>query len=229
MTIGLLLCDHIHESFLHVHGDYPAMYMDFLPDYEFIVYDLTEEQYPGSVSECSVWMVSGSRYSVYDDIIWIHWLKAFVQQIRESDSKYIGICFGHQMMGHALGGIVQKSENGWCVGVHRFDIIDENVKLNNNKRAFNILMMCQDQITSLPENTELLAMSARCPNAMILTGHNMLGIQGHPEYSKDYVEDLMLSRVDRMGADVVNDGVESLQLSVDTETIRSLVIQFIEK
>ncbi len=35
----------------------------------------------------------------------------------------IGVCFGHQIVADALGGVVRKSEKGWGVGRHTYDIV----------------------------------------------------------------------------------------------------------
>jgi hypothetical protein len=37
-----------------------------------------------------------------------------------------GICFGHQLMAQALGGIVRKSDKGWGIGRHVYDIAPDN-------------------------------------------------------------------------------------------------------
>lgn len=227
MTIGLLLCDHVRLPYLHVYGDYPAMFMDFLPDCDFIVYDITHGQYPQSVDECTVWMTSGSVYSVYDDVLWIHWLADFVRRISESQSKFVGVCFGHQMLGHALGGKVEKAKSGWCIGVHSFDIIKTKSWIAPQQDQINVLMMCQDQIVSLPPEAEVLASTDCCPNAIIQIGQNILGIQGHPEFPKEYDEDLMLARIERMGEDLVKKGVESLNHQVHTALLRDWIMNFI--
>ncbi len=37
-----------------------------------------------------------------------------------------GICFGHQLIAQALGGTVRKSEKGWGIGRHVYDVVPGN-------------------------------------------------------------------------------------------------------
>ena len=34
----------------------------------------------------------------------------------------VGVCFGHQLIAQALGGMVRKSEKGWGLGRHVYDV-----------------------------------------------------------------------------------------------------------
>ena len=34
----------------------------------------------------------------------------------------VGICFGHQIIAKALGGVVSKSDKGWGVGIHTYEL-----------------------------------------------------------------------------------------------------------
>jgi len=78
----------------------------------------------------------------------------------------------------------------------------------------NLLMMCQDQVVELPPDTTLLARSPLCPNAMIRVGKNMLGIQGHPEFSVDFEHKLILANARYLEPDQVAVGIKSLEQPV---------------
>jgi len=93
--------------------------------------------------------------------------------------------------------------------------------------SLKVLMMCQDQITVLPENAIQIASSAICPNAMIQVGAHMIGIQGHPEFTAAYDRALMEDRVDIMGADVVSAGINSLVQGADRDLMRQWIGSFL--
>lgn len=231
MKVGLLECDHVREELLHIAGDYlnmfPALFLQVAPDWEFEFYDVCNGQFPESVEECEVYICTGSKSSVYDDEPWIHDLKEFIRQIHESGKVFIGVCFGHQLLGEALGGKVQKSSIGWCVGVHSFDLIKPEEWMSPQTSPFNLLMMCQDQVLHLPPKSVLLAQTADCPNAMFRVGNNMLGIQAHPEFSKNYDKALMEIRVDRIGAEKVAAGVASLKIQTDELVMAEWIRKFV--
>ncbi len=233
MKIGLLECDHVREEFRSIAGDYrnmfPALFLQVAPEWEFVFYDVVNGHFPADVKECDVYMCTGSSFSVYDKEPWILQLKSFVKEIATSNQKFIGICFGHQMMGEALGGVVHKSEVGWCVGLHSFFVIQSEKWMQPFRNAFNLLMMCQDQVIELPENAVLLAESHDCPNAMFRFGNNMLGIQAHPEFPKKYDQALMELRKERIGDSKVAMGIVSLELPMHELTFANWVKNFVDE
>jgi len=216
MKVGLLECDHVRDELRHIAGDYrdmfPALFSDIAPEWEFEFYDVCNSDFPESVEECDVYICTGSKSSVYDHEPWINHLKRFVVEIYKSSKVYIGVCFGHQMLGEALGGRVEKAAVGWSVGVHRFEVLYRENWMQPFTNAFNLLMMCQDQVVDLPPSGTLLAQTADCPIGMFRVGSRMLGIQAHPEFPKAYNQALMELRLDRIGANKVELGIASLEL-----------------
>ena len=68
-------------------------------------------------------MITGSPAGVYDAEPWIDPLMDFIRSAAASDVPQVGICFGHQILAEALGGKVIKSEKGWGVGRHTYDVV----------------------------------------------------------------------------------------------------------
>lgn len=227
MKIGLLLCDHVRDEFMGIQSDYPDMFEALLPDFEFEVFEVCRNQFPDQVNNCEAYLVTGSKYSVYDDIDWINRLKKFVQEIQAAGKIFVGVCFGHQMLAEALGGKVKKSALGWSVGVNSFEMVASQDWMQPNLKQINLLMMCQDQVQQLPPNSRLLAAAAKCPIGMFSVGKRMLGIQAHPEFSKAYDQALMESRVDRMGAETVQSGIQSLKMPVHQSEISQWIANFL--
>jgi GMP synthase-like glutamine amidotransferase len=59
------------------------------------------------------------EYNSFDNDPWIIKLVEFTRKILESQSRIrvLGICFGHQIVGRALGAKVARGEQGWEVSV----------------------------------------------------------------------------------------------------------------
>jgi len=196
--IGVLECDHVDDRYTSIGGDYFDMFERVLPMIDLVRYDVVNGTIPADPGECDGWLATGSRHSVYEDIDWIPRLGAFVRAVHDSDTPFVGICFGHQLLAHFTGGSVEKSESGWNVGAH---------VLNTGER---LLYMHQDQVEIVPRRGRVLASTAHCPNAVIAVGNHMLGIQAHPEFPADYVAALLEVRRERIGHDRVEQALASL-------------------
>ena len=55
-------------------------------------------------------VITGSRRNV---TMWEGWMDDVVELIRETTTPLYGICFGHQIIAHALGGKVERAEEDW--------------------------------------------------------------------------------------------------------------------
>jgi GMP synthase-like glutamine amidotransferase len=232
MKIGLLECDHVREELLPIAGDYremfPALFSAAAPHWEFVFFDVCRGQFPASVNECDVYICTGSKSSVYDADAWINDLKAFIRNLYLANKTYIGVCFGHQLLGESLGGEVRKSETGWCVGVHPFEVMTYEKWMYPALSSLNLLMMCQDQVMKLPPDSILLAQTPDCPYGMFKVGETMLGIQAHPEFTKVYDQALMELRVERIGARKVEMGISSLELPTMEKQLAQWIVNFAE-
>jgi GMP synthase-like glutamine amidotransferase len=225
MKLGLLQCDHTADTVRHIAGDYDGMFARWLPA-EWRVYDLTLGQAPENLDECDAYVATGSKASVYDDEPWIHAFAELTRRIHAANKPFLGVCFGHQMMGHALGGRVAKSPNGWGIGVHSFALETAEPWMDPPAARINVLMSCQDQVLELPPGAHVLGGNAHCPVGLFRVG-NMLGIQGHPEFTPAYAEALLRLRRERIGAEKVDAALATLDAPLHAATLESWARRFL--
>jgi GMP synthase-like glutamine amidotransferase len=233
MKIGLLECDHVLERFRQIAGDYCDMFDELFkrlaPDFTLRPFDVSKGDFPLSLDACDAYLVTGSRFSAYDDVDWIHTLKNFARQIYEANTPFIGICFGHQIMAEALGGKVARAEAGWGVGVRNIEVIKPEAWMRPEKSNCKLQYMHQDQVEQLPENAVVIGRSDHCPVAMFRAGDSMLGIQAHPEFPKAYSEALLIDRVARVGEERVAAARASLQEDTDEPVVTRWIVEFLRE
>jgi len=235
MRIGLLQCDHVADDLITIHGDYQDMFSDLLhaqdQDIEVAIYDLTADNFPIDLSACDGYIITGSQFSAYDDIPWIHKTKKLIINLYQAEVPTIGICFGHQLIAEALGGKVEKAtDKGWGVGLQKWDIKTTYDWMGNTSLdTFSLRASHQDQVVKLPTDSTLYAGSDFCPIAGFQAGKHILTMQGHPEFSKEYANALMKKRVDRIGKDVVKAAQQSLKKEADSHDVGAWMVDFIKQ
>ena len=233
MKIGILQCDDVTETLQAKHGNYPLMFTRLLeridPQLVFTVFRVIDGDYPDSVDDCDAYITTGSRCGVNDDEDWVIQFAHFVAKLYASKKKLIGICFGHQMMVKALGGKVVKSDKGWGIGVAVSRIIERKSWMDESVAEISLIVSHQDQVVELPAHTDVIAASDFCPFYMIQISDHFLGIQGHPEFSKTFSQDLMNARRDRIPHQRIDTGEASLVYPIDDTLITRWLVNFLHQ
>jgi GMP synthase-like glutamine amidotransferase len=231
MRIGVLECDHVDEKYIAIDGDYLDMFRRLLepaaPGAELVGYDVVDGKLPASPLECDAWLITGSRYSVYDGHAWIAALSAFVREVHDAGTPLVGVCFGHQLLAHALGGRTERASSGWGVGAHRIEVPDAEEWMEPAAPTASLLFMHQDQVIEPPPGATVLARTEHCPVAMLQLGSSMLGMQAHPEFSAAYVDALLVARRERIGPERTDAARRSLDGTTDTELFAGWIARFL--
>ncbi|KAK9942965.1 hypothetical protein M0R45_008599 [Rubus argutus] len=147
--------------------------------------------------------------------------------------KVLGICFGHQILSRALGGKSGRAITGWDIGIR-------TVHLSSSSKAFSSLKIPallsiyeihRDEVWELPPKAELIAWSEKTGVEMFKYGDHIMGIQGHPEYTKDILLNLIdhLVKLDY----ILESETEELKAKVlarepDREVWRRLCLNFLK-
>lgn len=189
MKIGILQTGRAPEKLRPAHGDYQKMSQDLLGLHSDFVhhYAVQDGEIPLSVTDCDAWFITGSRHGVYESHEWIPPLEDFIRSAKAENRKMVGVCFGHQIMAQALGGSVEKFEGGFSVGAVRYNLID----ISNKGKQETLYAYHQDQVVKPPNDAVVIMTSDFCENAGLAYGDWGLSYQPHPEFSREYMEDLI--------------------------------------
>lgn len=199
MKIGVLQCGLVHEKLTPEHGEYDVIFERWLGadagDMTFQGYVVEHGETPDDPRAADAWILSGSKYGVYEDHDWIEPLKAFIRKCAAARVPMIGVCFGHQIMAEALGGRAEKSAKGWGLGRSEYDVAARPGWMKDAPDRIAINAVHQDQVTVQPPETTVLARSPFCEYAALAYGDPeapwAISIQPHPEFSDRFVEQLI--------------------------------------
>lgn len=194
-----------------------------------VLYNLWDGEMPESINECDAWLITGSKHSAYEELPWIVALREFVQEVYDKHITLVGICFGHQLIAHALGGVVEPSERGWGLGLHQYTIVNPPPWLAEAPKHFRIQSFHQDQITALPPSGQVIGESDFCPVAALVYGNSRtLSFQGHPEFNAQYVRALLDQRDQNHPNDpTVQAAYSSIDGPHDRESVMKWIADFI--
>ena len=150
-----------------------------------------------SLDDHDAFIVTGSKYSVYEPVEWISDLKEYVNSIIISNKPLLGICFGHQVIASCLGGIVEKNPKGWELGSYNLTLTE----LGKISPLFNgisnldvVYESHQDVVSTLPDSVVELAYTKKSTQSFSFR-NNIYGVQFHPEFSYEVTRQLMNLRL----------------------------------
>ncbi|MEM7541579.1 MAG: GMP synthase [Pseudomonadota bacterium] len=228
LKLGFLLCDHIMPALEAEFPDYPEMFAAAFArvtdQIEWHVFDVTNGELPLNPAHFDAYLISGSRCSVYDPEPWIASLEVFVRSIVEARKRAVGLCFGHQLIAQALGGKVKKAASGWGIGVLEYQTLSESALLPD-AGSFVVPACHQDQVVSLPDNSERVARADYCENFVIHYSPDVIGIQGHPEFEPEFIGGLLRWR--EFPAAAAEVAKKSLTRANDNLVLRKRIFDFL--
>jgi GMP synthase (glutamine-hydrolysing) len=165
---------------------------------------------PASLSDCDIWVITGSPASVNDDLDWIRTTEGIIRDAVTTETPLLGICFGHQLVARALGGRVERAAGGWGVGAQTYETVAPIEWFPEGRSSVTFLALHQDQVVEPPPDAVVWSTSDYCPVAGMTIGERAWTVQGHPEFDVDIGRTLYTSRRELLGSDAVAVAVASL-------------------
>lgn len=195
MKIGILETGRTPAAMIDTFGSYADMLTVILgkadPSLSFEVVAVMDNAPLPAPDSCDGWLITGSRSGVYEGLEWMAPLEEFLRQTMAAGIPIVGICFGHQILAKAMGARVEKSDRGWGVGPHRYDMTEKAPWMEGFKDRIVINAIHQDQVLEVPDGARVIASSEFCPIAALAYGDQAITFQPHPEFSVAYEQALL--------------------------------------
>lgn len=180
------------------------------------------------VTDAKAFIITGSSSSVTERAPWMLRTEEFIRQLHEARVPLLGICFGHQMIGQALGGLVAKNPSGREIGT--VDVTQTNDAddplLAGLPPTFTANHSHVDSVVTLPPGARRLGSTALEPNAMFAVSATTKCVQFHPEFDGDAMRGYIEARahlIDAEGLDAKAILARAVDAPHGAETLRNFL------
>jgi len=170
------------------HGDFPAWFQRGLGlhrDGVDIVRADAGEVLPDARSYAGA-IVTGSPSMVSERLAWSEATAGWLRQSIAAGLPILGVCYGHQLLAHALGGRVDYHANGREIGtiaIERLPTAADDALMNVAPAQFRAHVSHRQSVLELPSGAVVLAGSAHDPHHAVRYAPRVWGLQFHPEFS----------------------------------------------
>lgn len=172
-------------------------------------------------------VITGSAAGVYDDLFWLDPLRAFIRNAYGQRTPMLGVCFGHQIMADALGGDVRKSDKGWGLGRHSYEVVSKPAFMRTAPAVLSVACSHQEQVIVPPVEAEVILKSDFTPNAGLAYRNGAaLSFQPHPEFADDYTVALAELRRGKAPDALVDKAVASIATASHSKDVTGYIGQF---
>ena len=130
-------------------------------------------------------VITGSHDMVTDRLAWSERTASWLSDVVASGTPTLGICYGHQLLAHALGGRVDWNPRGKEMGTTSVTLLDtafQDPLLGGLPATIEVHLAHSQSVVSLPPGAVHLAANAWDPHQAFRVGDCAWGVQFHPEF-----------------------------------------------
>lgn len=173
------------------HGDFPRWFRLGLrlPEPRVRIVDVERGDRLPDPGECSGAVITGSASMVTERLPWSERTAGWIRDAMDVELPLLGVCYGHQLMSHALGGRVDYLPGGREMGTVSLVTAPEHAASDTLAASlpdrFDAHATHEQSVMELPLNAVALASSERDPHHLVRYGKHAISTQFHPEFSAE--------------------------------------------
>jgi len=156
-------------------------------------------------------LITGSGAMVTDRHDWSERSAAWLREAAHAGMPLFGICYGHQLLAHALGGEVGYNPVGREMGTVRIERMEGaagDPLFGQHPPAFDAHATHLQSVTRLPEGAIGLARSDKDGCHAFRWGSSTWGVQFHPEFSTAMMRGYISARHEKL----LHEGMDPLAI-----------------
>lgn len=186
--LAILRLGQTHDDIAAALGDFDQWVIDGLGrrDLAVTVIDPRQGDELPAPQELAGVVMTGSHSMVTDREPWSEHTATWLRGAVQAGLPVLGICYGHQLLAHALGGEVDYHPQGIELGtipVQLTAAASDDPLFADLPPSFNAQSAHRQSVRRLPEGAVLLAGNTFEPHHAFRFGRNAWGVQFHPEFS----------------------------------------------
>ncbi len=133
-------------------------------------------------------IMSGSPRDAWDDDPMNLKFGELILECQRHSIPFLGVCYGHQLLGRMLGGNVARDPQGLELGNFTMQLTEKGQRsplFRDFPPQFDVLQSHQDAVLSLPPGADLLAVGTQTFIQSFSVDDRLFGVQFHPEADPD--------------------------------------------
>ena len=149
---------------------------------------------PGQVAGA---IITGSGAMVTERLHWSEQTAAWIRDAMDVELPLFGVCFGHQLMAHALGGRVDYLPGGREIGtqpITRLVATGAEDAVITGPMTFRAHTTHEQAVLEPPRDALVLGRSSRDPHQILRYGSRAISTQFHPEFSAEVMRAYVLHK-----------------------------------
>lgn len=175
---------------------------------------------------CAGIVITGSHAMVTDKEPWSEAIAAWLPDVIAADVPVLGICYGHQLLAHATGGVVGYHPHGKEIGtvpVSLTENAESDALFSGLPKAFTAHATHSQTVLGLPEGAVHLASNEFEPHHAFRVGKAAWGVQFHPEFDAPIMREYIQQQAEPLRRD--NQNPEGLVANVSDTPVAAEVLQ----
>ncbi|WP_416139900.1 glutamine amidotransferase [Halomonas sp. HK25] len=213
------------------HGDFEALFQQALARAGFsaTVFDARHAPLPALEGIDGLY-ITGSHAMVSDAEPWSEALKPWLVEARERNLAMLGVCYGHQLMAAAFGGVSDYHPAGRESGTHAVTLTDagrDDPLLGQLPKRFPAQLTHAQSVLQAPKDAVILARNAHDGYQALRYGPRQWSVQFHPEFTAEVMRAYLARQVDKL-RDQGQDPEALLESITVTPEAGSLLTRFAE-
>ena len=212
------------------HGDFPHWFRlgAGLHPQQLRIVDVAAGEALPAPREVAGAIITGSAAMVTERSAWSERTAGWIRDAMDAELPLFGVCYGHQLMAHALGGRVDYLPGGREIGTQAIEVSAAGAQdplARGLPASFRAHTTHEQSVIEPPGGAAVLARSARDPHQLLRYGPHALSAQFHPEFNAE----VMRAYIRRKHADMRREGTDPQQIFsavAATPIARRLLRQF---